>query len=550
MLMSAYLNIDTLFEPDWTEQFGRRAFPFEAFLSHNRYDTSGDVALELRHRGLSVWHDAHADMADREVRAKVHRAIRASRYIVVCVGRGFRDSFWIRAEYRPALTVERQFKLKRVVVLQMDDNPPVPEELVDAPLFTTADLDGLSAFLRDGNLLPAEPRDVIARARERLDGILALPEPGVPATGSAEEDGSMEEDKEGAALRKILRTDVADLEQEASGVEFSNWFFAVRCLAWDSPQSLPSPSSREAGVLRRLAVRVSSSANSDNRANGAMLLSALDRQWRTPETLCDLFAYLCLEVEATVIGTAVEDLLTNLQRVPAAADPDALSVIALRAPQTFSYGKFEDLVALLPEAVRCRVGVREGLGELLPSENLSLIEERLGFELARLADCDTLFTDKLDAAGPLLAISEFELLARQTCDEILRFHAMDQAFKEEVLADESLLEGALRVIEQITTASSEGHRRALHAMADWALDFLLTPLTLYRPLRDLWPRAKRAAERLCDELSSSDKVAPEIPAYRALVAEIDAGGHNADAQHRLRLRLMSENAARRRLSSS
>jgi hypothetical protein len=152
---------------EWTETLGRRAFPFEAFLSHNQFDQSDYAARELQRRGVSVWYDAHADLVDREVWSKVRIAIQAFRYVVVCVGRDFRNSPWVRAEYRPALAEEKRGALTRVLVLRMSADAPVPEELANSPMFATTDLDGFCSFLLKGNLLPADPTEVLARAAAR-----------------------------------------------------------------------------------------------------------------------------------------------------------------------------------------------------------------------------------------------------------------------------------------------------------------------------------------------------------------------------------------------
>jgi TIR domain-containing protein len=150
-------DLDSLFDPAWTEALGRRVFPLEAFLSHNRFDRSAEVALELQRRGVSIWHDAHADMADRQVRSKVSNAILGSRYVVVCVGLNFQDSHWVRAEYRPALEAERARKVTRVVVLQMHPGAQIPNELAKQPRFLFAEIDKLCTFILEGNLLPSDP---------------------------------------------------------------------------------------------------------------------------------------------------------------------------------------------------------------------------------------------------------------------------------------------------------------------------------------------------------------------------------------------------------
>ena len=132
-------------------------------------------------------------------------------------------------------------------------------------------------------------------------------------------------------------------------------------------------------------------------------------------------------------------------------------------------------------------------------EPTSLIEERLAFLLGQLADGGSL--------APKLLGVDLELLVRELCDQVLHFEPMHDAFPAEVLADPPLLEGALRVLEQIATSSCERHSDApQNALAKYALDYLIIPLTRYRELPDLWPRARLAAERLCDTLALSNEV--------------------------------------------
>ena len=215
-----------------------------------------------------------------------------------------------------------------------------------------------------------------------------------------------------------------------------------------------------------------------------------------------------------------------------AANLDAISVISLRSPRTFSYEEFRDLVSLLPEAVRCRIYASEGVGMLSTEENLSLIGERLDFVLASWAKSPT----TVDSFGPTPP-TELELLARDVC-QLLKFKPGDEALSSEVIGDLPTLALALRTLEQIVKPSSEGHQLALYANELYALDFLIIPLTLYRTVPDMWLRARQAAEDLCTALaSSSGVIRVEVPVYRAFVAEIDAGVASSVARSRMRANL-------------
>jgi hypothetical protein len=93
-----------------------RVFPYEAFLSHNRDDESSTLLEKLRAHDVIAWHDGNADLRDRRVQRNVATALRASRYIVVCVGSKFRTSPWVRAEYLPGLAFEARHRVPRVLV--------------------------------------------------------------------------------------------------------------------------------------------------------------------------------------------------------------------------------------------------------------------------------------------------------------------------------------------------------------------------------------------------------------------------------------------------
>ncbi|PJG51180.1 hypothetical protein CVM73_32275 [Bradyrhizobium forestalis] len=96
--MFTVLNLDKIFEPDWTPALRDRVFKFDGFISHNRNDGSSRIAAQLRSLGVSIWHDEDADLRERKVQAHVVQALRASRYLVVFVSAQFRDSAWVQCE--------------------------------------------------------------------------------------------------------------------------------------------------------------------------------------------------------------------------------------------------------------------------------------------------------------------------------------------------------------------------------------------------------------------------------------------------------------------
>ena len=61
------LDLDRAFPPAWIDTSGRRAFQFDAFLSHKRDDGSERLLRALTDQGVLAWHDGNADPRDRKV---------------------------------------------------------------------------------------------------------------------------------------------------------------------------------------------------------------------------------------------------------------------------------------------------------------------------------------------------------------------------------------------------------------------------------------------------------------------------------------------------
>lgn len=154
--------LEEVLRPYWSRSFGSRAFQFDAFLSHNQADNSGDLAVALRRVGAKVWRDDDSDMSDQRVRDRINKAINASRYLVVCVGPTFRDSEWVRAEYVPALLQARSHGFERVVVAKAPSGS-LPDELEICRLFEWDNAAALAEFVSLGNRLPFYPEQLLAK---------------------------------------------------------------------------------------------------------------------------------------------------------------------------------------------------------------------------------------------------------------------------------------------------------------------------------------------------------------------------------------------------
>jgi hypothetical protein len=174
------IDFDKFLGADWDDTFGDRAFRYDAFISHRRFDGSGLLQAKLAALGLDVWHDGDADIRDRKVEQKVTQAINQSRYVVACVSEGYADSAWCRAEWLPSLDVERFSEGVRVLVTVLTEGAAVPQELAYAPTFEVSDqgVGALADYLRAGNRLPFSPSGLITEeamlkpeARDELEAV-------------------------------------------------------------------------------------------------------------------------------------------------------------------------------------------------------------------------------------------------------------------------------------------------------------------------------------------------------------------------------------------
>ena len=491
------LNLDRIFEPTWTPALGDRVFKFDGFISHNRHDGSSHIAAQLRSLGAAIWHDEDADLRDRRVQAHVAQALRASRYLVVCVTPEFRDSLWVQCEYRPTLELERRSGLVRAVVLSDEDESHIPATLRSAPRFGRGSLEQLANFLREGNRLAFNPDEVLKECAARTDA--------VPSGDST-------------------------IEKEASSGSYSERLFLERNRVGLKPELIADPDSASGKSLRRLAFAATRSSDSDNRANGFMLLEEIDKRWRHEQTLDDLLACLAQESDETLVGymaswvTGVVDRLT----------PDRLalaSLVVLRSPDRFGYQFDLSLLDRLPEAIRCRVLIGEALGGLNRGEKMSLLKERLDY-LAEIAGIS--YPRELGAAGVVHRISEWEVLLREICSEVLGFSTNDRQFAQEITINILLLRRVLDAFHRIVQrCRSDSATRT--AMEKWLLDFMIIPLMLYRDFSGLWPKARQIILDVCDVLTDSTGSAHEVPCYRIMLSHIDAGKSLDDATTELQI---------------
>ena len=76
---------------DWTDEFGKRAFWFDAFLSYNRKDESDALLSRLRAEGAHIASDHKGAPEGWPFPTSLFVQLRASRFIIVSVGQAFRQ---------------------------------------------------------------------------------------------------------------------------------------------------------------------------------------------------------------------------------------------------------------------------------------------------------------------------------------------------------------------------------------------------------------------------------------------------------------------------
>jgi len=374
--MLRHIHLNDFFEKAWTDKYGNRAFWFDAFLSHNRDDESGALAADLQQHGVRVWHDAHGDLRNRKVREKVSLAIRQSRYVVVCVPPGFRDSAWCRAEYLPALDVEREAGTTRVLVVVLGaGDAAVPPPLASCPRFELpADVGTLARTLVSGN---------------RVDGLLDAPDLPWPPDMPVPE-----------VLGRPIKGENAPpggRTAEATAMSFLRILFQARRDGRSMHPQAPeltrvavcqTPAAGVGEELRRsaecVAFQLVRSKDADDRANAAYMLEWL----LAAEPTCAewIWRFVAHEHDPAVIKLLVAALSTA-GRLDAARARE-LHVPLLRAAYDILPAAVGLVLDALHPAVRIRLHARRGIDEALltSDERVGLACERLDY-LLPLAPC-------------------------------------------------------------------------------------------------------------------------------------------------------------------
>jgi hypothetical protein len=157
--------VDSDFSPRkyWTDDFGDRAFWFDAFVSHNRGDGSEALIHRLSAAGARISSDHAGAPEGWPFPTFLFGHLSSSRCVVVSVSQEFRLSPWIRAEINVARRVQERSGLDRLFTAVSDSSHHIPLELAGYPVFDVSSAEGLqdlASRLMEMNRLPAEMLDV------------------------------------------------------------------------------------------------------------------------------------------------------------------------------------------------------------------------------------------------------------------------------------------------------------------------------------------------------------------------------------------------------
>ena len=261
--------------------------------------------------------------------------------------------------------------------------------------------------------------------------------------------------------------------------------------------------------------------NSDNRANALMLLCAMDERWQTEATLSDVLEFIRRERNEDVIRLSQSWLRGDrwtCHRQP----PERCQACCSSLPRFLcSRGRSRALLPLFDDPIRCRVLVREGLGDgLTRGERMKLLEERLDYILEQPAHAG--LVDTLGAVGVVLGITETEVVVRELCSEILNYQPRDDQLSIDLVRDTDLLRRAIDFFGSINQHSRAHDGQPLLEFDEWALDFVIKPLSIIHSASDaLRSYAAGAFSDACEVLERSEKVAHEVPCYRSFLVDLE-----------------------------
>ncbi len=510
------LDLDSFFDPTWTPDYGNRVFFFDAFLSHNRADSSPSLKSRLEASGLRIWHDADADLRARKVRVRVAAGLKSSRFVVVCIHDGFLDSLWCRAEYLPALDIEKRTQVQRVLVAQMSASIVVPSPLQGAPAFdcTHEIPPAMLDLLTTGNRLAFDPGPVLQAACSLpvspTEALKAVIEEACEWEWAKDEFGSdPERDAKIMTARlaiSYLRKTAGD-ELDLTGQRIQAYRSILSRVPAATAQQWPSELRQ---AICDFAALIACSTDRDDRANALYILEWLAAAGSRPEDLAAISEVLRTDTDPIVLGEGLK-AYAHLRVGAGEISQAVLELAFLRGSSRLGADSTSYFAGSISEAVRLRCALKGDLIDesfLTASEQLLLIEERVNFVLSESVYLD--LEGVADQVRIPLQISDLELELRQLRHVMRLFAGLPQQEATQ------LYQRVVSLIGSVAATSEERQGQPLLAMAEWVLEYALYPL-----LRSMLntPATREAAvetyRRVCFVMEASGKFGHEVPVYLA-----------------------------------
>jgi len=460
---------------NWSIEWEKRVFWYEAFLSHRRFDHSHTIQKALQERfGLRVFHDGDANVRDLEVIKALTNALNNARYVVVCVSDDHLSDF-CRAEYLPALRIEERTRSRKVLVVQMTENAHVPEELASHPRFvlpkdleeSDSALTSLASFLRSGNDLPFD-----------LDGLLQVG----PVIGE-ETRAAVIRRAEEILKRRTADTDTSSPEnielrlalviaesRTSAGALIDLMYLRNHICS----QNIDWHSFAEETLhfIRGSALHFGESRNTDNRANAIMILCRLGDLNRLPEIRADILRLLVQEctggLNRPLDGHIARTAACWLSAQPSLTDDErsSLELTVISVPREMKHGLEPSRIDSMPEAIRARSFTIAGLctEALSITERLVLVERRVDY----IIECDAK-RDEKDRGFQV----ELELELRELKDLLFKYgEAIEYGAEEKVVYAK-----VIGIFDSIATASKHTGLPLLY-VGERIPNFVISPLLL------------------------------------------------------------------------
>lgn len=368
----------------WSEDMWPRAFWFDAFLSHRRYDGSRALAATLADRGLRAYHDNDIGVRDARVEFELDAALRQSRYVVICDAPGLTDSQYCLAEYGPAIKHGASTGVERVLLaFHSSTSSSFDRATANIPTFdvdSDADIARLSHVLADSNKVgfpQVRPATLDVHLEEVFttecsDRLRALNESSTQLRPQDE-----------WALREIGWWAQAVLDGSLDQVAGRDLYLG-EARAWLLRRDV-IPASWHDYMWRCAFVMMTARAHDPNEVGAEMFLW-IARHAAIPDEHTLILNRLWSETNGNGYGSLCELLVDRLEDL-ASADSDAIERAVVTFPELFSTSR-RALLSLVSPTVRVKVDT-PGFehNELSLDERTKLLHRRLSeLESTRPAD--------------------------------------------------------------------------------------------------------------------------------------------------------------------